>query len=251
MKEVKTSSQSILESDLRMVGLVIVAVVLLSYWLFTKTRKAKNFPPGPPRLPFLGSFPFLRGSGPKPSLVVGLTEQVMNENYIQTLSNYIQNWNIIQVKKHGPIVGFYFGDMPAVYLAEYHLIKEAFKMDSLSARPGIRKLNHTNGLRILKKQVQFGYKIFHDSMSDISPSEMVRPGYIHMNKSEHGGTPGKIHKIYNFTSPDYFIIASIRCYFLPWLLLEGTSQILTTQPARFRVREDQHGRPFRRGSCQA
>jgi len=41
-----------------------------------------------------------------------------------------------KVKKHGPIIGFYFGDMPAVYLAELNLIKEAFKLDSLSGRPG-------------------------------------------------------------------------------------------------------------------
>jgi len=41
------------------------------------------------------------------------------------------------VKKHGPIIGFYFGDTPAVFLAELNLIKEAFKLDSFSARPGL------------------------------------------------------------------------------------------------------------------
>jgi hypothetical protein len=39
------------------------------------------------------------------------------------------------VKKHGPIFGFYFGSTPAVILANHDLIKEAFKSDSLAARP--------------------------------------------------------------------------------------------------------------------
>jgi hypothetical protein len=41
------------------------------------------------------------------------------------------------VKKHGPIIGFYFGNTPAVVLAEYNLIKEAFKNESLAARPDL------------------------------------------------------------------------------------------------------------------
>ncbi len=41
------------------------------------------------------------------------------------------------MKKHGPIFGFYFGSTPAVILAEYSLIKETFKNDSLAARPDL------------------------------------------------------------------------------------------------------------------
>ena len=44
---------------------------------------------------------------------------------------------MFQVKKHGPIFGFYFGNTPAVVLAEYDLIKEALKHESLSARPDL------------------------------------------------------------------------------------------------------------------
>jgi hypothetical protein len=42
-----------------------------------------------------------------------------------------------QVKKFGPIFGFYFGSTPAVILADHNLIKEAFKHDSLAARPDL------------------------------------------------------------------------------------------------------------------
>jgi hypothetical protein len=41
------------------------------------------------------------------------------------------------VKKFGPIFGFYFGSTPAVILADHNLIKEAFKHDSLAARPDL------------------------------------------------------------------------------------------------------------------
>ena len=33
--------------------------------------------------------------------------------------------------------GFYFGTTPAVILADYELIKEAFKLDALAARPDL------------------------------------------------------------------------------------------------------------------
>jgi len=56
--------------------LILFFLVIFSYWLFGKMKKPKDFPPGPARLPFVGSFPFLTGSGPKPSLLRGLTEQV-------------------------------------------------------------------------------------------------------------------------------------------------------------------------------
>ncbi|KAG8234638.1 hypothetical protein J437_LFUL019633 [Ladona fulva] len=36
--------------------LVAILVVLLVYWVFSKPN---NFPPGPPRLPLVGSLPFI------------------------------------------------------------------------------------------------------------------------------------------------------------------------------------------------
>jgi hypothetical protein len=60
--------------------------ILFVIWIYRSTRKPKNFPPGPPRLPVLGSLPFMGGSETKKSLLHGIIDQV---------------------NKHGPIVGFY------------------------------------------------------------------------------------------------------------------------------------------------
>ena len=52
-------------------------LALFLVWIvFLSTRKPKSFPPGPPRLPLIGSIPYLRGSGKKSSLLRGITEQV-------------------------------------------------------------------------------------------------------------------------------------------------------------------------------
>ena len=58
---------------------------------------------GPLRLPIVGSLPFMGGSGPQKSLLHGLSEQV---------------------KKHGPIFGFYFGKTPNVVIADYSLVSK-------------------------------------------------------------------------------------------------------------------------------
>jgi hypothetical protein len=80
---------------------LLIFVILLLVWIYQSTRKPKNFPPGPPRLPVVGGLPFMGGSGEKPSLLHGIVDQV---------------------KKHGPIFGFYFGKTPTVVIADYHLV---------------------------------------------------------------------------------------------------------------------------------
>jgi len=60
------------------------------------------------------------GSSDQPSLLAGLEQNV---------------------KKFGPIFGFYFGRTPAVVLADFDLIKEAFKSDRLAARPPLAPIN--------------------------------------------------------------------------------------------------------------
>ena len=57
-------------------SLVVLFLVLTLVWVYKKTRKPRGFPPGPPRLPWVGSLPFLHGSGKNFSLLNGLTEQV-------------------------------------------------------------------------------------------------------------------------------------------------------------------------------
>ncbi len=79
----------------------------------TKKKKFITLNPGPPRLPLVGGLPYMLGSSDQPSLLAGLEQNV---------------------KKFGPIFGFYFGRTPAVVLADFDLIKEAFKSDSLADR---------------------------------------------------------------------------------------------------------------------
>jgi hypothetical protein len=79
--------------------------ILFIIWIYQSTRKPKNFPPGPIRLPVVGGFPFMGGSGTRKSLLHGIIDQV---------------------NKHGPIVGFYFGKTPTVVIAEYNLVCHSF-----------------------------------------------------------------------------------------------------------------------------
>ena len=58
--------------------LATLLVILVSAWIYLKSRRPRNFPPGPPRLPWIGSLPFImtRNPGEKPSFMRGLLLQV-------------------------------------------------------------------------------------------------------------------------------------------------------------------------------
>ena len=55
---------------------IILFFILLPYWVYLRTRKPKNFPPGPMRLPIVGGVPCMRGHDKVKSLIKGITEQV-------------------------------------------------------------------------------------------------------------------------------------------------------------------------------
>jgi hypothetical protein len=55
--------------------ILIALCILLLAWTYLRTRKPKNFPPGPP--PIVGSITYMMGSGNKPSLLLGITDQVL------------------------------------------------------------------------------------------------------------------------------------------------------------------------------
>ena len=62
----------------------------------------------------------MRGSGAQPSLLLGFEDNV---------------------KEFGPVFGFYFGQTPTVVIADFEMLKEAFKSEQLAARPSIEP-NH-------------------------------------------------------------------------------------------------------------
>jgi hypothetical protein len=78
---------------------IIVFLTVFCYWLFLRTRKPKKFPPGPPRLPILGSLPFFEVKG---SLIHSIK---------------------FVAEKYGPVCGLYLGNEPAIILSEYNIIK--------------------------------------------------------------------------------------------------------------------------------
>jgi hypothetical protein len=96
-----------LNSDLSEIKmyLFIISFTLFVYWLFLRTRKPKNFPPGPPRLPVVGSFPFIDVKG----------------SFVQTMR--------YAADKYGPITGIFLGNMPAVIISDYSIIKGKFVLD--------------------------------------------------------------------------------------------------------------------------
>jgi hypothetical protein len=58
------------------------------------------------------------------------------------------------MKKHGNILGLYLGNTPFIVLTEYDLIKDAFKSESLAARPSFPFLEDTRpGSGLMNKEI--------------------------------------------------------------------------------------------------
>ena len=60
----------------KMFLLTSIVGLLLLLWTVIRSKKPKNFPPGPLKLPVVGSIPFIQGSGATPSLILGISKQV-------------------------------------------------------------------------------------------------------------------------------------------------------------------------------
>ena len=102
-----------------MYNLVIVGclIVIFCIWYYTNSKVPSHFPPGPPRYPLIGSLPFMMRRGrnaTQKSLMLGILHNV---------------------SKYGNIVGFYLGSKPFVVIADYDMMKELLKHESLSGRP--------------------------------------------------------------------------------------------------------------------
>lgn len=81
------------------------------FWLFRKSRKPAQFPPGPPKLPVVGSLPYLAAGKSGVHVSMRLTE------------------------KYGKIWGAYVGSVPMVKIADFDLAKELLAMEEFSGRP--------------------------------------------------------------------------------------------------------------------
>jgi len=102
------------------VEVTIALAVLLIALVIKKLQKPKNFPPGPPALPILGSIPFI------PRKVLKAEEG--------TLVDYL-------AEKYGDVVGFYNGGFKAVFISDLEVLKTLFKTDQVADRPALRPFN--------------------------------------------------------------------------------------------------------------
>jgi len=97
---------------------LVFSVLLVLIFIYKSTRKPNQFPPGPPRLPIIGSLPYIG-----PCLMKGILKAF---------------------SKYGKVVGFYIGGTPNVAISDYNMIKELMKNDVTASRP---KLNPFQDLR--------------------------------------------------------------------------------------------------------
>ena len=91
--------------------LLTAFLILLFVKLISKCfQKPKDFPPGPPHLPIIGSFPFLAGRG---------LEKIVGA----------------EVASYGPVTGLYAGAYPLVMINDWKLAKSLFSREEFSGRP--------------------------------------------------------------------------------------------------------------------
>ncbi len=88
---------------------LIILIILVLVWIVRGTHRPELFPPGPPRLPLIGSLlcMHMQGTSNSPSL----------------LHSFQDAW-----KKYGSVVGFYLGSFPAVLVSDFQLVRELFKV---------------------------------------------------------------------------------------------------------------------------
>lgn len=82
--------------------LVIILIFLTFVYLYLKSVKPKRFPPGPPKLPYLGGIPFV----------------FQDKSLMQTLRKLVDNY--------GPLSGVYFGEKPMIVISDYEMLKSKF-----------------------------------------------------------------------------------------------------------------------------
>ena len=90
--------------------LVTLLFAFLVKFIIKSFRKPLNFPPGPPRFPIIGSFPFLKGKG---------------------VEKFVGN----SVAAYGPVTGLFAFSYPMVMINDWKLAKTLFAREEFSGRP--------------------------------------------------------------------------------------------------------------------
>ena len=109
-----------MEASLVLLSLVLGLLLLLLLRL--ATSKPHLFPPGPPAIPVLGSWPFLWGL--KSDKFLGA----------QVAGSKQANVAIEQVQSYGPVTGLYTGNYPFIVLNDWKLAKSLFAKEEFSGR---------------------------------------------------------------------------------------------------------------------
>lgn len=78
---------------------LILLLGFITYWLYRSTRKPEKFPPGPPKLPLVG----------------GLFHFIKRKSLLHSMRALVD--------KYGKVSGVYFGNQPAVIIADYNILK--------------------------------------------------------------------------------------------------------------------------------
>ncbi len=100
-------------------------------WLINSIRRPVDFPPGPPRVPILGSLPFV---APFKSSVFGI-----NFSFLGAKEKLAE--------KYGNVCGFFMGTTPVVLISDPDVMRDAFRKDETAAFAlgRIQATNRTGG----------------------------------------------------------------------------------------------------------
>ena len=182
------------EMDAVTITLALGAVFFILFYA-KKCQKAKNFPPGPPCLPFVDSMPFI-------PMKVWWTAET-------PLSDYLND-------NYGDVAGLH-GNFPVIFISDADILKRVFKMEEFSARPQAKPFQKarygdedgkSRGLLFStgtewKEQRRFTMRSLKDmgfgktSMEDSINIEVEK--LVNLLKKEHQGKPVSLNSVMNLS----------------------------------------------------
>lgn len=196
--------------DVITLTLALGAIILLLFFI-KKSRKVKNFPPGPPCVPFLDSMPFI-------PMKVWWSAEV-------PLSDYMND-------NYGDVAGL-GGNFPVIFISDADILRKVFKMEEFSARPQMKPFQKvryggedgkSRGLLFStgtewKEQRRFTMRSLKDmgfgktSMEDSINLEVEK--LVELLKKEYQGRPVPLNSVMNLS-----IVNAL------WVLLVGETLAL-------------------------